>query len=287
MENLLIKIGIESGSALFYVLMIAVTLVVCFAAVNIINLVIRRAIKRRSETGKGPGYLPLVRYLLLVAAFFVVISAVSATSINEMLRVLLTGSGVAAIVISVACQETIGNIVSGVTIIMSKPFQVGDVIRYIDNDISGTVEGITLRHTVIRTFENKRLIVPNGTINKSAIENTTYSDNSRICLLLDFGVTLDSDLAAAQEIIRDVALLHPKCCDTRTAEDIAAGKPAVRVLVTAIKESSITIRAWIWSEYDDYVSMRSDILVGVTGKIAESDSVRLAIPRVLFVEGGN
>ena len=85
-------------------------------------------------------------------------------------------------------QEALGSIVSGMMILAFKPFVIGDVVRCVDNDISGVVEEITLHHTAIRTYENKRVIVPNSVMNNSIIENADYGD-SRVCAFLEIGVT--------------------------------------------------------------------------------------------------
>jgi small-conductance mechanosensitive channel len=195
---------------------------------------------------------------------------------------LLASSGVVAVVLGIACQETIGNIFGGVVIIFSKPFQIGDVIRYIDRDITGTVEEVTLRHTVIRTFENRRLIIPNGVINRSAIENSSFSDR-KICLFLDFGVTYESDIALAIDTIRDVVLMHPHYFDVRAEEEITAGAPPVRVLVHEFGDSAIVIRARVWvSDFNLSPDMKNDVLLEVHRRFKNA-GIEFAYPHVAVV----
>lgn len=275
-------IGVEAGTTLYSVIVAAVAIILCLLALKIIKVVTSRAVRLRHEQGKPPGVLPFLRYVLNVLAVFAVISGVVSDSTSDMLSKLLTGSGIVAVVISISCQEAFGNLASGVVISMSRPFEVGDVIRYLDADISGTVEEITLRHTVIRTFENKRLIVPNGTLNRTAIENSTDTDR-RICLLLNFSVSYESDIQAAMDIIADVVLLHPRFCDVRTKDEIINGKPPVRVQVIGFEKHAITIRAWVWAEYSEFVGMRSDILVEVARRFKRG-GVAFAYPRVTLEE---
>ena len=73
----------------------------------------------------------------------------------------LAGSGIAALAISLGAQESLGNIINGMVMSSSRPFEVGDRIRLVNGDITGWVEDITIRHTVIRTFLNSRVIIPN------------------------------------------------------------------------------------------------------------------------------
>ena len=96
-----------------------------------------------------------------------------------------------AVVAGLAAQEALGSVVSGMMILAFKPFKMGDVVRYVDNDITGTVEEITLHHTAVRTFENKRVIIPNSKMNSAIIENADYAD-SKVCVFLTVGITYES-----------------------------------------------------------------------------------------------
>ena len=136
--------------------------------------------------------------------------------------------------------------VSGLMILAFKPFVIGDVVRCVDNNITGVVEEITLRHTAIRTYENKRLIIPNSVMNSSIIENADYQD-SRVCTFLEIGVTYESDIARAKELLADVVARQPDFMDTRTPQQIAQGAPLVQVVVLALAESAVTLRASLWA----------------------------------------
>jgi len=75
-----------------------------------------------------------------------------------------------------ASQHAFANIVSGIFIVIFKPFGVGDWIKIGSNGTSGTVEDITLRHTVITTWEHKSLIIPNAKIDDMSIINYTINE---------------------------------------------------------------------------------------------------------------
>ncbi len=77
------------------------------------------------------------------------------------------GAGIAAIFIGFAAQKVLSNIFGGISIAIFRPFRVGDVVEM--EDEYGTVDDITLRHTVIRTWQNKRLIIPNSRISEESI----------------------------------------------------------------------------------------------------------------------
>ena len=93
---------------------------------------------------------------------------------------LLAGAGVAALVAGLASQQALSNITSGLFLIIFKPFRIHDRIKFQD-EYSGTVEDITLRHTVIRDFDNNRIIVPNSVISNQVIINLYYAD-TKYCL---------------------------------------------------------------------------------------------------------
>ena len=86
---------------------------------------------------------------------------------------LLGGAGILAVAIGFASQNALSNLISGVFIIMFKPFRVNDRLRIRDT-LAGIVEDITLRHTVIRDFENRRIIVPNSVMNQEIIINADF-----------------------------------------------------------------------------------------------------------------
>lgn len=258
-----------------------IVIVFLLILVNIINAIFRRARKSAEKKGKNSSYLMFVKYVLLVliyiAAIFQVISTIPA--LNSLLTTILAGSGVAAIIISVAAQEPISNLVSGLIILFSRSTKVGDTVKYVDKDISGVIEEITLNHTTIRTFENKRVIIPNSILNSTVIENSSYLED-KICMMMDFDVTYESDLQLAKDIISDVVLLHPDYFDNRTEEEKIEGEPAVRVLITDFKESSVNIRAWVWAENMPVsLKMKNDILTQVHRRFMES-GIGLAYPHM-------
>jgi small-conductance mechanosensitive channel len=108
------------------------------------------------------------------------------------------------------------------------------------------VEDITLRHTVIRTFDNNRIIVPNSVINSEIILNENIVDQMTI-KFLDIGISYDSDMDKAIRIIQEEAKKHPEFLDNRTGEQIANNEDPVTVRVLEFGESSVNLRAYIWA----------------------------------------
>ena len=159
---------------------------------------------------------------------------------------ILAGAGVLAVIIGFASQQAFANIIGGIFIVIFKPFRVTDRVK-IDDTVEGIVEDITLRHTVIRTYENKRIIIPNAVISNDVIENSDLGEGM-ICKFIEFDISYESNIDKAMKIMREESMKHPNFLDNRTEKDKKAGISPIRVKVIGIKDSSIRLRAWVWTK---------------------------------------
>lgn len=158
---------------------------------------------------------------------------------------LLAGSGIIAITIGLAAQESFSNALNGLFISMSKPFETGDRIHLVNANITGFVEDITIRHTVIRTFINSRIIIPNSVINQELIENSNFC-NPQASSFIDVIITYDSDIIKACDIMAQVIGSHAGFVDTRTPEQRETD-PKVPVFVRALGLYGVELRASMWT----------------------------------------
>jgi small conductance mechanosensitive channel len=158
---------------------------------------------------------------------------------------LFAGAGIFAAIIGFASQEAFSNIISGIFIVIFKPFRVGDNIK-IGDIHQGVVEDITLRHTIINNFENRRIIIPNTVISSQTIINSTIEDE-KVCTFIEVGISYESDLAKAKAILSETVGNHPDCLDNRTTEETDQGTPKVIVRVISYGESSVNLRAYGWA----------------------------------------
>lgn len=158
---------------------------------------------------------------------------------------LFAGAGILMAILGFAAQQAFSNIISGIFIVISKPFRVGDLVK-IGSEYLGEVEDITLRHTVIVDFENKRIIIPNAIVGSETVVNSTIGD-SKICKFIQFGISYDSDVDKAMTIIQEEAMKHPYFIDNRTTSEKMNNLPPVVVKVIGFGDSSVNLRAWVWS----------------------------------------
>lgn len=159
---------------------------------------------------------------------------------------LFAGAGVFAAVLAFASQAAFSNIISGVFIVIFKPFRVGDLIA-IGANINGYVKDITLRHTVINDFENKMIVIPNAQISSDTIINY-HIDDQRLCRHLYFNISFDSDVDLAIDIMQDEIKNHKFYKDFRTQEDLDFGIQEVKIIVREITDNAVRLRASVWSD---------------------------------------
>jgi small-conductance mechanosensitive channel len=158
---------------------------------------------------------------------------------------MLAGAGILAIAVGFASQQALGNIISGIFIVMFKPYRINDRV-VLKTDMRGIVEDINLRHTVIRNFENQRIIIPNSVMSNEILINSNYTDE-KICRFIEIGISYGSDIDKAKAIMADEVLNHKDYMDPRTPEDVENGVPPVTVRVLSLGDSSVLLRAWAWA----------------------------------------
>lgn len=224
--------------------------IILFATIIIASLTRRlfnKAIKK-AELGESEAHdLTNLKFLKRGVSVLIYLTGMSfAIYMIPPLRViatsLLAGAGLFAIAIGFASQQALSNIVGGIFIVIFKPYKINDRLQ-IRTDLTGVVEDINLRHTVIRNFENKRIIIPNSVISDEVLINSNYRDD-KIIKWIDLGISYDSDVDLARKIIREEVQAHPNFKDYRTQEDIDDGVDIVPVRVVSLGDFSVNLRAW-------------------------------------------
>lgn len=204
----------------------------------------------------------IIECIIVAIGLFIICSKID--FLKTYILSILASSSLLIVVLGFAAQESLSNIINGAFITIFKPFNVGDRIKLVTQGTVGTVEDITLRHTIIRTVENARLLVPNSVMNKEVIENTNFTDEN-VCYFLDVSVSYDSDIDKARDLIRDLVRNHRYFVDYRTEEEKAEGRDDVRVLVRDLGASGVALRCYVWSKtvsqnFEMCSELRHDIL---------------------------
>ena len=110
---------------------------------------------------------------------------------------------------------------------------------------TGDVEDINLRHTIIRDFENRRVIIPNSVISNETIINSTFTDE-KTCMFIEVAISLQTNIDQAIQIIQQEAVKHKYYIDNRNELELARGEHTVMVRVMAFLDSGSTGRARSW-----------------------------------------
>ena len=189
---------------------------------------------------------------------------------------LFAGAGILAVVVGFASQKAFSNIISGIFILIFKPFKISDVIEFNDGR-KGTVEEITLRHTLIIDYENRRIVIPNSVISEETIINSSIQDE-KIRKHIEFSISYDSDVDKAIDIIRDEAQKHPRIIDNRTKQEIENNDPYVIIRVVALSDFSVDLKAYVWTSGNDHAfAMKCDLLKSVKHRF-DNEGIEIPFP---------
>lgn len=231
---------------------------IVYAVIIIITMIVaarlvRGAIKAQFEKSNHLGTGNQTNYLFLrngVSFFFFLLGVIlifyTIPALKQLGLTLFAGAGILAAIIGFASQAAFANIVGGIFIVIFKPFRVGDVLKVGTNNW-GVVEDITLRHTVIKSFQNERYIIPNSSINSDTILNASIGEE-KTCTFLEMGISYDSDIDLAMKIMAEEAEKHPNLIDNRSEEDIQKGEPKVVIRLIGFGDSSVNLRAYTWAK---------------------------------------
>lgn len=253
---------VVNSNTIKHLIFVIVTLAVASLVLVILRKIATKLINSNADKLKvDPTNFSFLKNSLSFIIYFIALIVIfrHIPSLRSFGSALFAGAGIIAAIIGFASQKAFSNIITGIFILIFKPYRVGDVIE-ISNGRIGTVEEITLRHTVIKDFKNERIIVPNTVISDDIIINSSITD-SKIQCRIEVGISYDSDIDLAMQIMREECEKHPLLIDNRTPEEIEKGEPIVRVAVIALADFSVNLRASAWTEsFSDAFQMRTDLL---------------------------
>jgi small-conductance mechanosensitive channel len=132
--------------------------------------------------------------------------------LRSLVTAIVAGASIAGLAIGYAAKDSLSNFTSSIFIAVFQPFRVGDSVDF--RGEYGQIEDLTLRHTVIRTTDNRRIIVPNSIISTEPIINWSIRE-PEINWIVDFDLARASDIDRAREIIIKTVQSHPKVLKDR------------------------------------------------------------------------
>ena len=174
---------------------------------------------------------------------FVIIAAINQIGVQT--TSLIAVMGAAGLAVGLALQGSLANFASGVLIVMFRPYRVGDFVEAAG--ISGTVLQVQILTTIMKTGDNKQIIIPNGQIMGSIITNYSANDTRRVDMTV--GVSYDDDLDKVRNTLRDLVN-----ADSRILKD-----PECLIAVAALADSSVNFTVRPWVKTGDYSAVMFDL----------------------------
>ena len=196
-------------------------------------------------------------YWLIVAIGIVITLSLFGIDMTPLLAVF----GGASFIIGFAMQSTLGNLASGLLLMITKPFDVGDFVDAAG--VSGKVEKVSIVSTTIKTLDNQVIVVPNTKVWESVITNVNASDIRRVNLV--FGISYTDNIELARSTLGEVVGKHPLVLD----------EPEPTIKVSELADSSVNLICWPWVKTDDYWDVLWDLQQQVKERF---DEVGLSIP---------
>ncbi|MFI3279877.1 MAG: mechanosensitive ion channel [Rikenellaceae bacterium] len=171
----------------------------------------------------------------------------------------------AGLAVGMALSGTLQNFAGGVLILFLKPFKIGDFIEA--QGFSGTVKEISLFSTLLNTIDNKMVIIPNGSLSTSPINN--YSKESTRRVDWTFGVAYGTDFDHAKKVIEDELAKHP----------MVLQEQGLFVVLSAFADSSVNITVKVWCNSADYFALLFDINEKIYKRFA-AEGIQFPFPQV-------
>ena len=225
-----IPLIMEYGSRVCLALL---TLAIGWWIVNKLSARLGKLVGLRNADLALQGFISTLANIILKILLFVSVASMIGIETTSFVAAI----GAAGLAIGLALQGSLANFAGGVLILMFRPFRIGDWIEA--QGVSGTVDSIQIFHTVLRTGDNKTVIMPNGSLSNGIITNTNRQPTRKV--VFDVGVDYDADLQKARNVLLELAQ------DPRVLAD-----PAPQAVISTLGDSSITVSLRIWTKTSDY-----------------------------------
>ncbi len=236
----------------------AIILIVGLFAMKIVLRITKTALERSKaiDNTLRPFLLSLTRIGLWMLLAVIVMESLGVPTSS-----LVAALGAIGLAVSLAVKDSLANLLGGVTLLITKPFVVGD---YCDiDDQGGTIEEIRFIHTTMTTVDNKRIYIPNGQVVNSVVINHSSAVNRR--LNLTFSIGYECDYEQARSAILQVIERNP----------LALTDPPPLVRMSSHGDSAINLVCRVWVSGDEFWNLHYDLMEGVK---SEFDRLGISIP---------
>jgi small conductance mechanosensitive channel len=253
----------SNGAALFFQVITFLLILVAFWFIaGLGRAAVRRGLARSKLSISSLAQDFLVKTTGRLIMLFGLIIAIAQLGIE--VAPLLAGLGIAGLVIGFALQDTLSNFASGMMILIYRPFDVGDVVEA--GGVMGKVDQMNLVSTMVLTFDNQMLVVPNKQIWGGVIRNVTHQDTRRVDMT--FGIGYSDDIPKAEKVLAEILSSHEKV--------LRDPEPVIRL--HELGDSSVNFIVRPWSKTDEYWDVYWDVTREVKRRFDE-EGISIPFPQ--------
>jgi small-conductance mechanosensitive channel len=246
---------------------IGLSLLIGYLIIQSLVILVRRVLFKRISKQSKMLISKGIIYAGVVVLVFIIIGILELKSV---FTTLLGAAGILGIILGIASQTSIGNIISGIFLISEKPFELGDLIRV--GDKSGHVYSIDLLSIKLKTLDNLLIRIPHQTIISTEVTNVTRFPIRRMDI--EVGVAYKENINRVIEILKSVARENPLCLV----------EPEPLVIVRQFGPSSIDILFGVWFEKSNYLKVKNSIFHGITESFA-NEGIEIPFPHISLYTG--
>lgn len=261
-----------------------ISIVVIVAIIVVVNRVLDELINRTIRRKRKKNVTTLLMFIkrikkLILYSLMVLLCLEQFDAFHKFSITVLSGLGIGSVVLGLAAQESMKNFFGSLALVIGDAYEVGDFIECSMQGVSGTVEDITMRHTIIRTINNRRVIIPNCQMNSYIIENFNYKDNENV-KLVDYSISYEADIDKAISIIKDEMKKLYRPSKKGINKDVEFPK----VRVASWNDSSISLRAWVWGKDNSDVYDNMYKLNYVIKNRFDEENIEIPYPHVVVTK---
>ena len=234
--------------AISFGLRLLLTIILFIVGSRLLIKVFRKIVRRSMErTGADMGVIQFMDSLIKLLLYFLLIMFLAdGIGVDTTSVMALVGS--AGLTIGLAFQGSLSNFAGGVLILLIKPFKVGDYIIYTSANLEGKVTKIEMFYTTLLTVDNKKVVIPNGTLSNSSLINVTAEEKRRIDIVVGIGYT--ANLKLAKEVC--LRLLEEQPAVMQDQDNM--------VVVDDLADSAVNLKICCWVSAEDYWSTRWELI---------------------------
>lgn len=249
-----VALGIEWGPKLISAILV---LIIGLWIIKKVVALLNKGFEAGNTDATLAKFLGNMASIILKALLFISVAGMVGIETTSFIAIL----GAAGLAIGLALQGSLSNFAGGVLVLLFRPYKVGDFVEA--QGVMGTVAEIQIFNTIIKTGDNKVIIVPNGAISNGIITNFSAESTRRVDFV--FGIGYDDDIAKAKETLKRIF----------AEDDRVFSDPEPFVVVSELADSSVNFTCRVWVNAADYWG----VFFGITEKVKVTfDAENISIP---------